>query len=149
VVTALVLGAILLAGMLITAGYAMKTLPRDAQVPVNAGVPEASVWLSRVAGLAAWLGAGVVVYVIAGAITVSGVGAAWFPSVRMSLLPAVMFILLAGEVGAVITARHRVGLQAPWIPVVVVEPAKTGADTEPGAPETAEGTVSRAPSRSP
>jgi hypothetical protein len=131
VVTALVLGAILLAGMLVTAGYAMKTLPRDAQVPVNAGVPEASLWLSRLAGLGAWLGAGVAGYVIGGAITVSGVGANWFPSVRMSLLPAVIFILLAGEVGAVISAGQRAGVTALLTPVVVPEsPVAAEADAE-------------------
>jgi hypothetical protein len=114
----LVLGAILLAGMLATAGYAVRALPRDARVPVNAGVPEASLWLSRLAGLAAWLGAGVAVYVLGGAITVSGIGANWFPSVRMSLLPAVLFVLLAGEVGAVISACQRAGVKAPLTPRV-------------------------------
>jgi hypothetical protein len=58
VVAALVIGGLLFLGMAATAGYAVRVLPPGARVPLNAGVPEYSVWLPKLAGLTAWLGAG-------------------------------------------------------------------------------------------
>jgi hypothetical protein len=104
---ALVIGGLLLAGMACVTGYAARALPAAARVPLNAGVPERSVWLSRRAGLAAWLGAGAVAYAALAALTASGTAANWSPSVRAVLLPAVMLILLAAQSGAIITARRK------------------------------------------
>jgi hypothetical protein len=53
---ALAIGGVLLIGMVAVAGYAAAVLPPDARVPLHAGAPEYSVWLSKRAGLAAWLG---------------------------------------------------------------------------------------------
>jgi hypothetical protein len=103
---AVVIGAIFLAGMAVVTGYAARTLPAGALVPLNAGVPEYSVWLSRLAGLTAWAGIGVVVYAVFAALTMS-VGADWMPAVRTVLLPSVMLVVLAAQVGAVICARRR------------------------------------------
>jgi hypothetical protein len=100
---ALVIGGLFLA---VVAGYAARTLPAGARVPLNAGVPEYSLWLSRRAGLAAWLGAGVVAYAVFASLTESGIAANWSPSVRAVLLPAVMLVVLAAETGAVVTARR-------------------------------------------
>jgi hypothetical protein len=108
-VAAVVIGAIFLASMVAVTGYAAKTLPPGARVPLNAGVPEYSVWLSRWAGLTAWTGIGVVAYAAVGSLTVSGITATWSPSVRVVLLPCVMAVVLAAEAGAVISARRQAG----------------------------------------
>ena len=105
-VTALVLGGVFLLGMAVTAGYAARTLPAGARVPLNAGVPEHSVWLSKPAGLSAWLGVGVAAFAAFALLTVSSFGAGWSPSVRVVLLPCVMTVVLAAEAGAVIVARR-------------------------------------------
>jgi len=107
-IAAVVVGGLLLLCMVGAAGYALRALPAGARVPLNAGVPEYSVWLSRRAGLAAWLGFGAVAYAAFAALTVSAVAANWSPSVRAVLLPCVMLVVLAAETGAVITARRRV-----------------------------------------
>lgn len=108
-VVAVVIGGLFLVGMIGAAGYAIRVLPAGARVPLNAGMPEHSVWLSRWAGLGAWLGIGAVAYAIFAALTVSGIAANWSPSVRTVLLPCVMLVVLAAETGAVITARQRAG----------------------------------------
>lgn len=105
-VAALVLGGVFLLGMAVTAGYAARTLPAGARVPLNAGAPEHSVWLSKPAGLAAWVGVGVAAFAAFALLTVSGFGAGWSPSVRVVLLPCVMMVVLAAEAGAVIVARR-------------------------------------------
>lgn len=106
VVTALALGGVLLLGMAVTAGYAARVLPAGARVPLNAGVPEYSVWLPKRAGLAAWFGGGVVTFAVFALLTASGLAANWAQSVRVVLLPCVMTVVLAAEAGAVIVARR-------------------------------------------
>jgi hypothetical protein len=101
-----VLGGVLLLGMAVTAGYAARVLPAGARVPVNAGVPEHSVWLPKRAGLAAWFGVGVAAFALFALLTVSGLAANWAQSVRVVLLPCVMTVVLAAEAGAVIVARR-------------------------------------------
>ena len=106
-IAALVIGGLFLLGMVAVAVYAVVTLPAGARVPLNAGQPEHSRWLSRPAGLAVWLGAGAVAYAVFAALTASGIAANWSPSVRAVLLPCVMLVVLAAETGAVLSARQR------------------------------------------
>lgn len=106
---ALVTGGGLLLAMVATAGYAARTLPPGARVPLNAGMPEHSVWLPRLAGLAAWLGAGAAAFAALAALTLSGLAANWAQSLRVVLLPGVMTVVLAAEAGAVIVARRQAG----------------------------------------
>lgn len=106
-VAALAFGSLFLLCMAAVAGYAVVVLPAGARVPLNAGVPEFSVWLPRWAGLGAWLGTGVAAYAALTSVTVSAMAGGWAPSVRAVLLPCVMLVLLAAETGAVITARNR------------------------------------------
>ena len=105
-VEALVIGGLLLLGVAVAAGYAARTLPADARVPLNAGVPEYSIWLSKAAGLAAWLGVGVAAFAVFALLTVSSLADGWAQSVRVVLLPGVMMVVLAAEAGAVIVARR-------------------------------------------
>lgn len=96
-------GALLLA-MAAAAGYAMVRLPAGARVPLHAGVPEHSIWLSKPAGLAIWLTAGAGAFAALAALTTSGAAVNWVTSMRLTLAPAVMCVLLAAEVAAIITA---------------------------------------------
>src|ERR1700761_6318501 len=106
VVVALAIGAVFLLGMVAAAGYAARTLPTGARVPLNAGMPEHSIWLSKPAGLAAWLGVGVVAFAAFAALTLNSLAADWAQSLRVVLLPSVMTVVLAAEAGAVIVARR-------------------------------------------
>jgi hypothetical protein len=110
---AVVIGGLFLLGMVAAAGYAIRMLPAGARVPLNAGMPEHSIWLSKPAGLGAWLGIGVAVYAAFAVLTISGIAANWSPSVRVVLLPCVMLVMLAAETGAVVTARQRGGKGQP------------------------------------
>jgi len=139
-VAAVVIGGVFLAGMVAAAGYAAWTLPAGARVPVNAGVPEFSFWLPKPAGLAAWLGAGVVTFAAFASVTLSGPAANWAASLRVVLLPCAMMIVLAAEAGAVILARRRADDQAP--DAISAEPDAASPVTEPdAAPESAPETV--------
>lgn len=104
---ALVTGGVLLLGMAVAAGYAALTLPSGARVPLNAGVPEYSLWLPKPAGLAAWLGIGAAAFTALAALTLSGPAASWPQSLRVVLLPCAMLVTLSAEAGAVIVARRR------------------------------------------
>ena len=120
-VAAVAIGGLLMLGMVALAGYAARVLPASARVPLNAGAPEYSLWLPKVAGLAAWLGAGVVTFAAVGAVTLGSVSADWSVSLRVVLLPCAMMIVLAAQVGAVITARRRAGGQMPAGPDIAPE----------------------------
>jgi hypothetical protein len=101
-----VIAGVLLLGMVAAAAYAARMLPAGARVPLNAGMPEYSVWLSKPVGLAAWLGVGVAAFAAFAALTLNGLAANWAQSLRVVLLPGVMVVVLAAEAGAVIVARR-------------------------------------------
>jgi hypothetical protein len=102
----LAISGVLLLAMVVMAGYAVVSLPSGARVPVNAGMPEHSLWLAKPAGLAVWLAAGAVAFAALSWLALSGVATNWVTSMRVTLAPAVLFVVLAGEAGAVITARQ-------------------------------------------
>jgi hypothetical protein len=107
-IASLVVGGLLLTGMVVATWYAAVRLPGDARVPLHAGTPEYSVWLSKRAGLSAWLAAGAVAFAALAWLTLSHVAANWAASMRVTLLPAVMCVALAAEVAAIILARRAV-----------------------------------------
>lgn len=104
---AVVIGGLFLLGMAVVAGYAARTLPTGARVPLNAGIPEYSFWLSKLVGLSAWLAAGAVTFAAFALVTLSDLAANWATSLRVVLLPGVMLVVLAAEAGAVILAQRR------------------------------------------
>ena len=108
-VAALAIGVALLLAMVAAAGWAARTLPADARVPLNAGVPEYSVWLPKLRGLAAWVGVGAVAFAAFAALTLNSLAADWAQSLRVVLLPGVMLVVLAAQAGAVIVARRSSG----------------------------------------
>ena len=130
-IAAVVIGGVFLAGMAAAAGYALWALPAGARVPLNPGVPELSLWLPKPAGLAAWLGAGVVTFAAVASVTLNGHTATWAPSLRVVLLPCAMMIVLAAEAGAVISARQRADDRVPAA-MPVAEP-DAAAESEPDA----------------
>jgi hypothetical protein len=130
VTAALVIGGMLLVGMVVAAGYAVAVLPPDARVPLHAGAPEYSVWLSKRIGLAIWLAAGTAAFTILAFLTLSDVADNWAASVRVVLLPSVMCVALAAEAAAIITARQRCAAQQPAEAAVPADPAERAAATE-------------------
>jgi hypothetical protein len=126
---------VFLLGMVATAGYAARTLPAGARVPVNAGTPEHSLWLPKPAGLVAWLGAGAVTFTAFAALTLSGLAANWATSLRVVLLPCAMLVVLAAEAGAVISARQR--CEAGLAPATELDAALTEPDAAPTEPDAA------------
>lgn len=100
------ISGLLLAGMVAATGYAAVRLPRDARVPLHAGSPEYSVWLSKRAGLSIWLTAGAVAFAALAWVCLSRAAANWATSMRVTLLPAVMCVALAAEVAAIVLARR-------------------------------------------
>lgn len=136
-IPALVAGSALLLGMAVTAGYAARVLPADARVPLNAGVPEYSVWLPKRAGLAAWLGAGLLAFALLASLTLSSLAAPWAPSLRVVLLPCAMMVVLAAEAGAVTVARRSVAeagavTETPAVPATAQDCPPPGGDAVPG-----------------
>jgi hypothetical protein len=139
---ALVIGGLFLLGMVVAAGYAARTLPADARVPLNAGVfQEYSVWLSKPVGLAAWLAAGVAAFAVFAALTRSSLAANWAQSLRVVLLPCVMMVVLAAEAGAVIVARRQYAGTLP-APGTVATPASEEAAASNDAMADEEATAS-------
>lgn len=126
-IASLVVGGLLLAGMIVAAGYAVVRLPGDARVPLHAGSPEWSVWLPKRAGLSVWLAAGAVAFAVLASVCLSRAAANWSPSLRVTLLPAVMCVVLAAEVAAIILARAATSGVAAQRPALTPEAdQKTG-----------------------
>jgi hypothetical protein len=105
-IASLAIGGVLLACMIVATGYAAVRLPGTARVPLHAGVFEYRIWLSKRAGLSAWLAAGAAVFALLAWLSLSRMAANWASSMRMTLLPAVMCVVLAAEVAAIIMARQ-------------------------------------------
>jgi hypothetical protein len=106
-IASLTIGGVLLAGMIVATGYAAVRLPGTARVPLHAGVLEYRIWLSKRAGLSAWLAAGAAVFWLLAWLSLSRMAANWASSMRVTLLPAVMCVALAAEVAAIIMARQE------------------------------------------
>jgi hypothetical protein len=128
-IASLVISGLLMLGMIVAAGWAVVRLPGDARVPLHAGSPEFSVWLSKRAGLSVWLAAGAVAFAALGWLTLSKVAANWATSMRVTLLPAVMLVALAAEVAAIISARTSVdAAEHPAVPPEAEPQTVRGAD---------------------
>src|SRR5262249_7133383 len=117
--------------MVVATGYAAVRLPGTARVPLHAGTPEYGIWLSKRAGLSAWLGAGAAAFALLTWLSLSRMAATWASSMRMTLLPAVMCVALAAEVAAIIMARRAAaGMAAPQL-----APAATPREEGPDRPK--------------
>ena len=142
-IAAVVVGGLFLLCMVGAAGYALRALPAGARVPLNAGVPEYSLWLPKAAGLAAWLAAGAVTFAAVAMVTLDSLAADWATSLRVVLLPCAMLIVLAGQAGAVIVARRYASGPAPATVPGVSPATGPGINPEPQA-EAVPGTTGEA-----
>jgi hypothetical protein len=129
----LAISGVLLIAMAVTAGYAVVSLPRGARFPVNAGMPEYSIWLAKPVGLAIWLAGGAVAFGVLAWLTLSAAATDWATSMRVTLPPAVLCVVLAGEAAAVITARQAAGLAAPLAATTGMTTDETAAEATAGA----------------
>jgi hypothetical protein len=104
VVASWVIGGVLLLAMLAASGRAAAVLPADARIAIHCGSVEHCYLASKRAGLVIWPAVGAVLFGALGGITGSGVAGDWVPGVRDVLVPAVMCVALAFQVGAMIRA---------------------------------------------
>ena len=78
---------------------------------MHCGSPDRGWRAPKRAGLVIWPAFGVAAFGLIGGIAGSNLAGGWVPGVRDSLLPAVMFVLLAFQAAALLLA-HRAGLLA-------------------------------------
>ena len=103
----LAIGGVFLLAMVAATVYGAVTLPATARVPLHAGAPEYSYWLPKPAGLAIWLAVGALGFAVPGLLSASSLASNWASSVRVTLTPAVMCVVLACQAAALISARKR------------------------------------------
>lgn len=98
-----VAGALILAAMIAISGYGARALHRTARVPVHwAG--GYNNYVSKPAGLIIWPAAGALVYVVFLAL-----GSARSARGTGIIMPIIMCILVASQIGAIAAARRRSG----------------------------------------
>ena len=107
VVTSLVVTGIFALAMIIAAGRAAVVLPARARIPLHVGSVERCVEVPKRAGLVIWPAAGLAVAGVLGGVAASGLAAGWVPGVRYVLAPAATGVLLAFEVGALLTRERE------------------------------------------
>ena len=103
---ALLIGGVLLLAMVAAAGRAAVVLPADARIAIHCGSVEHCYLASKRAGLVIWPTLGGFGYGVLGAVTASSLAVGWVPGVRDVLVPAVMSVMLAFQVGALIVAQR-------------------------------------------
>ena len=107
VVASLVVTGIFALAMIIAAGRAAVVLPARARIPLHVGSVERCVEVPKRAGLVIWPAAGVLVSGVLGGVAASSLAAGWVPGVRYVLAPAATGVLLAFEVGALLTRERE------------------------------------------
>jgi len=107
VVASLVVTGIFALAMIVAAGRAAVVLPARARIPLHVGSVERCVEVPKRAGLVIWPAAGLAVAGVLGGIAASGLAAGWVPGVRYVLAPAATGVLLAFEVGALLTRERE------------------------------------------
>jgi len=103
-IAALVIGGVLLLAMFGVSAYGWVTLPADARVPIHFGPGAYNNFVSKRFGLIMHPAAGVVVYVITAVATHHP-----HKSSPVIIVPILMCVLLAVQIGAINVARNRAG----------------------------------------
>jgi hypothetical protein len=106
VLASLIIGGMLLLAIMAASGWGAAVLPPDARIAVHYGSENHQFMVDKRAGLLIWPALGVIVYGALGGIAASRLAAGWVPGVRDVLVPAVLVVVLAFQVGALITARR-------------------------------------------
>ena len=107
-VASLIVGGVFVLAMVIASVRGAVVLPADARIPVHAGSVERCYLAPKRAGLVIWPGAGALAFGLLGGVAASSLAADWTASVRTVLMPAVVGVLLAFQVGALVLARRGV-----------------------------------------
>ncbi len=128
----LIIGGVLLLAMAAVSGRAAAVLPADARIAIHCGSVEHCYLTSKGAGLVIWPVVGAVLFGVLSGITGSSVAGDWVPGVRDVLVPAVMCVALAFQVGAVIRAGSADGApRTPGTPASPRTPASLRTPTSP------------------
>lgn len=106
-VASLIVGGVFVLAMVVASVRGAVILPAGARIPVHAGSVEHSYLASKRTGLVIWPGAGALAFAGLGAVAASGLAAGWTASVRDVLMPAVVGVLLAFQVGALVIAGRE------------------------------------------
>jgi hypothetical protein len=104
--TSLAVSAVLWLAMIAASARSAVTLAADARIPVHCGSVEHCFFVSKRAGLVIWPVVGAVLFGVLGGITASSLAAGWVAGVRDVLVPAVMGVVLAFQVGALAMAAR-------------------------------------------
>ena len=102
----LIVGGVFVLAMVIASVRGAVVLPADARIPVHAGSVERCYLAPKRAGLVIWPGAGALAFGALGRVAASSLAAGWTASVRTVLMPAVVGVLLAFQVGALVVAMR-------------------------------------------
>ena len=105
-VASLITGGVFVLAMVVVSARGAVVLPADARIPVHAGSVERCYLAPKRAGLVIWPGAGALAFGLLGGVAASSLAADWTASVRTVLMPAVVGVLLAFQVGALVVARR-------------------------------------------
>lgn len=111
-VASLAVGGVLMLALIAASARGAVRLPPDARIPVHCGSVEHCFFVSKRAGLIIWPTLGAVLFVVLGGITKSTLAVDWVPGVRDVLVPAVLFVVLGFQVGALVLAGRGSGLAA-------------------------------------
>jgi hypothetical protein len=106
VLASLIVGGVFLLAMVIASVRGAVVLPADARIPVHAGSAEHCYMAPKKAGLVIWPGAGALAFGVLGGVGASSLAAGWTAGVRVVLMPAVLGVMLAFQVGALALARR-------------------------------------------
>ena len=102
----LIVGGVFLLAMIVASVRAAVALPAGARIAIHCGFVEHCYLASKRAGLVIGPALGAVVLGGLGGIADSSLAADWVPGLRDVLVPAILGVLLAFQVGALILARR-------------------------------------------
>lgn len=108
-VASLIVGGVFVLAMVVASVRGAVVLPADARIPVHAGSVERCYLAPKRAGLVIWPGAGALAFGALSGLAASSLAADWTASVRAVLMPAVVGVLLAFQVGALVLAARHAG----------------------------------------
>jgi hypothetical protein len=106
VTASLVIGGVFLLAMIVASVWAAVTLPAGARIAIHCGFVEHCYLAPKRAGLVIWPALGAVAFGALGGAAASSLAADWVAGVRDVLVPAVLGVLLAFQVGALVLARR-------------------------------------------
>lgn len=105
----LIVGGVFVLAMVVASVRGAVVLPADARIPVHAGSVERCYLAPKRAGLVIWPAVGALAFGALGEVAASSLAADWTAGVRTVLMPAVVGVLLAFQVGALVLARRQGG----------------------------------------